>query len=396
MRQAQKMEAVGQLTGGLAHDFNNLLTGISGSLELLQSRLEEGRFNDIGPYIAAAYDGARRAAALTHRLLAFSRQQTLEPKPTDINVLVAGMQGLLAVTVGSLIRIAVIGDPGLWTTLVDPNQLENVLLNLVLNARDAMPDGGQVTIETGNQQIANATASSCRLKPGYYVCLSVTDTGSGMTPEIIARVFDPFYTTKPLGRGTGLGLSMIYGFAEQSGGGVDIRSAPGEGTTMSLYLPRDSRPELAALPVASGRKPASEAPPKTILVVDDEPNIRMLVLDVLRSRGYVVLEAGEAASALEFLRSGAAIDLLVTDVGLPGGMNGRQLAEIGREMRAGLKVLFITGYAENAMGADQQMPHGMEILAKPFRLHELAGRVTNLIGSEEYLAATPKRPLRRM
>jgi CheY-like chemotaxis protein len=275
-----------------------------------------------------------------------------------------------------------VGDPELWTTLVDPNQLENVLLNLVINARDAMPGGGRLIIRTDNQQIEGEMALTCDLAPGSYVCLSVTDTGTGMTPDIIARVFDPFYTTKPIGQGTGLGLSMIYGFVQQSGGRIQIRSAPGEGTTMSLYLPRDRPAGHTVPPVIPAAASVPSAQPTTILVVDDEPNIRMLVAEVLRGRGFAVIEAGEAASALIKLRSSAQIDLLVTDVGLPGGMNGRQLAEIARVLRPDMKVLFVTGYAETALVADRTMPPGMEILAKPFRMLELAGRINRLIGQD--------------
>ncbi|KQU62131.1 histidine kinase [Sphingomonas sp. Leaf339] len=379
LRQSQKMEAVGQLTGGIAHDFNNLLTGISGSLELLGVRIAQGRYADVERYSLAAQGAAKRAAALTHRLLAFSRRQTLDPKPTDINRLVAGMEDLVRRTVGPAIEVEVVGAGGLWSTLVDPHQLENALLNLCINARDAMPDGGRLTIETGNRWLDDRGARDRDLAAGQYVSLCVSDTGTGMTPDVIAKAFDPFFTTKPLGVGTGLGLSMIYGFARQSGGQVRIYSEPGDGSLICIYLPRhfgvadegEVQPDLADAP----RARAGE----TVLVVDDEPTVRMLVIEVLEELGYAAIEAADGAAGLKILQSDRRIDLLVTDVGLPGGMNGRQMADAARVGRPKLKILFITGYAENAVIGNGLLDTGMHIMTKPFAMEALAGRIKELI-----------------
>ena len=379
LRQSQKMEAVGQLTGGLAHDFNNLLTGITGSLELLEARLAQGRTGDLGRYITAALGASRRAAALTHRLLAFSRRQTLDPRPTDVNRLVSGMEDLVRRTVGPSIAIEVVGAAGLWPTLVDPNQLENALLNLCINARDAMPDGGRLTIETSNKWLDERSAKERELLSGQYISLCVSDTGLGMTAEVIRRAFDPFFTTKPIGQGTGLGLSMIYGFVRQSGGQVRIYSEPGQGAMVCLYLPRhlgvDDSAETAPDPVAAPRSEQGE----TVLVVDDEPTVRMLVADVLQELGYGAIEAGDGPAGLVVLQSARRIDLLVTDVGLPGGMNGRQVADAGRALRPGLKVLFITGYAENAVIGNGHLDHGMHVLTKPFAVQTLASRIRDIM-----------------
>ena len=379
LRQSHKMEAVGQLTGGLAHDFNNLLAGISGSLELLGMRLSQGRVADVDRYLNAAQGASRRAAALTHRLLAFSRRQTLDPKPTNVNTLVAGMQELIQRTVGPAIHVEVVGASGLWTVLVDPPQLENALLNLCINARDAMPDGGRITIETGNKWLDRRAAARHDMPEGQYLSLCVTDTGTGMTPEVITKAFDPFFTTKPLGEGTGLGLSMIYGFAKQSGGQVRIYSEVGEGTTMCIYLPRylDEGAEDDA-PAVTQTTPRAEQG-ETVLVVDDEPTIRMLVAEILHDLGYTPIEAGDGAAGLKVLQSDVRLDLLVTDVGLPGGMNGRQLAEAARTTRPDLKVLFITGYAENALIGNSQLEPGMAVLTKPFAVDALASRIREMI-----------------
>ena len=379
LRQSQKMEAVGQLTGGLAHDFNNLLTGITGSLELLQARIAQGRIKDVDRYVNAAQGAARRAAALTQRLLAFSRRQTLDPKPTDANRLIAGMEELIRRTVGPEITVETVAVGGLWSTLVDPGQLENALLNLCINARDAMPDGGRITIETGNRWLDARVARERDLEPGQYVSLCVTDTGTGMTPEVIAKAFDPFFTTKPIGQGTGLGLSMIYGFTKQSGGQVRIYSELGRGTTVCLYLPRhigsaesaEAVPELADAPRAQQGE--------TVLVVDDEPTIRMLVAEVLQDLGYTAIEAADGSSGLRVLQSDVRIDLLVTDVGLPGGINGRQVADAARVTRPDLKVLFITGYAENAVVSHGHLDPGMHVVTKPFAMEALASRIKDLI-----------------
>ena len=379
LRQAQKMEAVGQLTGGLAHDFNNLLTGMTGSLDMLQARLRQGRSNEVERYVVAAQGAAQRAAALTHRLLAFSRRQTLDPKPTDVNRLVAGMAELIARTVGPAIAVEAVAAGGLWATLVDAGQLENALLNLCINARDAMPDGGRLTIEAANCWLDQQAARQRDVPSGQYVTLSVSDTGTGMPAEVIARAFDPFFTTKPLGLGTGLGLSMIYGFARQSGGQVRLYSEVGLGTRVCLYLPRhlgdadlvEAAAELADAPRAGAGE--------TVLVVDDEATVRMLVTDVLEELGYVAIEAADGAAGLKVLRSDARIDLLVTDVGLPGGMNGRQVADAARAARPKLKILFITGYAENAVLNHGHLEHGMHVMTKPFAMEALATRIRELI-----------------
>ncbi|KAB1072475.1 PAS domain S-box protein [Methylobacterium planeticum] len=382
LRQSQKMEAVGQLTGGLAHDFNNLLAGISGSLELLQTRMSQGRLTEIDRYINAAQGASRRAAALTHRLLAFSRRQTLDPKPTDVNRLVAGMEELLRRTVGPSVHFEVVGAPGLWPALVDPPQLENALLNLCINARDAMPDGGRITIETANKWLDERAAKERDLPPGQYLSLCVTDTGTGMTPEVVERAFDPFFTTKPIGQGTGLGLSMIYGFVRQSGGQVRIYSELGEGTTMCLYLPRYyGETEQAEVMPSLGDAPRA-GQDQTVLIVDDEPTVRMLVTEVLEDLGYTAIEAADGPSGLKVLRSDVRIDLLVTDVGLPGGMNGRQMADAGRVSRPDLKVLFITGYAENAVVGNGYLEPGMAVLTKPFIMEALASRIRDLIAGD--------------
>jgi PAS domain S-box-containing protein len=377
-RQSQKMEAVGQLTGGIAHDFNNLLTGIVGSLDLLSTRLAQGRTDVAERYITAALTSAQRAAALTHRLLAFARRQPLDPRPVDANALVASLEDLVRRTLGETITLETRLTDGLWPTLCDANQLESAILNLAINARDAMPEGGRLTIETRNVELdAVFAAAHGDVAPGPYIRLAVTDTGIGMTPAVIARAFDPFFTTKPLGQGTGLGLSMIYGFARQSDGHAVITSEPGRGTTVSLYLPRHAGPLAEEAPA-----PATDAPPaagsgETVLVVEDEPAVRGLIVDVLRDLGYRALEAADGPAGLAALRSARRIDLLVTDVGLPG-LNGRQLADAARESRPGLKVLFITGYAENAAMAGFLAP-GMQMITKPFPVDLLARRIRAMI-----------------
>ncbi|QKF52878.1 Blue-light-activated protein [Pseudomonas graminis] len=381
LRQSQKMEAVGQLTGGLAHDFNNLLAGISGSLELLSARFAQGRLTDVDRYLATAQSATRRAAALTHRLLAFSRRQTLDPRPTEVNALVEGMTELIQRTVGPSIDVQTIASPDRCVALVDASQLENALLNLCINSRDAMHEGGSITIETGHQVVEAGDAATLEVTEGEYLTLSVTDTGTGMPASIVAKAFDPFFTTKPIGQGTGLGLSMIYGFAKQSGGQVRITSVVGQGTTLCIYLPRyhgNAGCHEAHLP-----DPATQTAGigETILVVDDEPTVRMLVTEVLGELGYSVMEAADSASGLKLLRSDVRVDMLVTDVGLPGGMNGRQMADAARELRPGLRTLFITGYAESAaIGANQLAP-GMHVLTKPFAIDTLAARVRELINT---------------
>lgn len=381
LRQSQKMEAVGQLTGGLAHDFNNLLAGISGALELMSSRIAQGRWTETEKYISTAQGAAKRAAALTHRLLAFSRRQTLDPRPTNVNALTVGMGELIQRTVGPSIAVQFAGKEDVWPTLVDSSQLENALLNLCINARDAMPEGGRITIETENLCMGRDAASAHEMREGEYLALSVTDTGTGMTPEVIAKAFDPFFTTKPIGQGTGLGLSMIYGFAKQSGGQVRIHSQVGVGTKISIYLPRYDG-EATEDPRESDKTSVAPADSgETILIVDDEPTVRMLLMDVLSDLNYRVIEAGDSVAGLKVLRSDVHIDLLITDVGLPGGMNGRQMADAGREVRPMLKTLFITGYAENAAIGDEQLGPGMQVLTKPFAIDTLTSRVRELIRS---------------
>ncbi|MBA1272203.1 response regulator [Pseudomonas azotifigens] len=381
LRQSQKMEAVGQLTGGLAHDFNNLLSGISGSLELLSKRLQQGRLNDLPRYLDAAQGASRRAAALTHRLLAFSRRQTLDPRPTDVNCLVDSMEDLVRRTMGPEVVIEVIRAPGLWSTLVDSNQLENTLLNLCINARDAMPSGGKLTVETANRWLDTDAARELDVPAGRYVSLSVTDTGSGMPPEVLSKAFDPFFTTKPLGMGTGLGLSMIYGFARQSGGQVVIRSRLDEGTQVSVLLPRHFQQAGTAEHAPMHGEPPRAVAGQTVLVVDDEPTIRMLVCEILEELGYAAIEAEDGASGLKVLQSDQRIDLLVSDVGLPGGMNGRQMADAARVGRPDLKVLFITGYAETAAAiGSTHLETGMYVMTKPFDIEALAVRIKELIG----------------
>ena len=379
LRQSQKMEAVGQLTGGLAHDFNNLLTGISGALELMQLRLKQGRIDDLPRYIGAAQTSAGRAAALTHRLLAFSRRQPLDPRPVDVARLIAGMEDLLRGTLGSAVALAVDVAAETWPILADANQLENALLNLCINARDAMPEGGTVTLQTGQQWLDEADAREHELPPGAYLTLCVTDTGTGMSPDVIARAFDPFFTTKPMGQGTGLGLSMIYGFVRQSGGEIQIRSTPGEGTTMCLYLPRHYG-AVASAAVGGSAALEPEGSGETVLLVDDEPGVRMLVSEVLGELGYAVIAAETGAEALELLVAARRVDLLITDVGLPGGMNGRQVADAVRAVRSDLPVLFITGFAENAVVGDGPLEHGMALIAKPFAMETLAARVREMLG----------------
>ncbi len=378
LRHSQKMEAVGQLTGGIAHDFNNLLAGISGSLELLQTRMCQGRLTELDRYINAAQGAAKRAAALTHRLLAFSRRQTLDPKATNVNRLVGGMEELIRRTVGPAVEIEVTAAAGLWMTLIDPGQLENALLNLCINGRDAMPDGGRLTIETANLWLDDHAARDHELPPGQYVSLCVTDTGTGMAPDVIKRAFDPFFTTKPIGMGTGLGLSMVYGFARQSGGQIRIWSDVGHGTKMCLYLPRHQGDEDSTEGAAGLARTAQVEQGKTVLVVDDEPAVRMLVTEVLEDLGHTVIEAADSVAGLRVLRSDVHIDLLITDVGLPGGMNGRQVADAGREVRPRLKVLFITGYAENAAVGNGNLVPGMQVLTKPFEIQTLASRIHEL------------------
>ena len=379
LRHAQKMEAVGQLTGGIAHDFNNMLTGIIGSLDLMQRYIANGRADEIGRFTEAAVSSANRAAALTHRLLAFSRRQSLDRKTLDVNALIHSLEDLIRRTKGDPIALTLCLAENLWPVSTDVSQLENALLNLVINARDAMPDGGELLIETANVYLdGNDITTLEPVKAGDYLMLAVSDNGSGMTPSVLSKAFDPFFTTKPIGQGTGLGLSMIYGFAQQSGGHVSLDSLPDQGTCVRLYLPRlhGSEPESPEAELVE--QPAPIAAGETVMVVEDDPAVRMLVLDLLRELGYNGYEADDARTALPLLESNVRVDLLITDVGLPG-MNGRQLAEIARQHHPKLKVLFMTGYAQKAAERQGFLEDGMDMVAKPFSIELLASKIRTMI-----------------
>ncbi|MGE0750844.1 MAG: PAS domain S-box protein [Variibacter sp.] len=382
LRQAQKMEALGQLTGGIAHDFNNLLQGIAGSLDLIKSRIAKGRTGDIDRFIAAAATSTNRAAALTHRLLAFARRQPLDPRSVAVNPLPTSMEELVRRTIGESIEMKFVLQRDLWSTLCDRNQLENCILNLVINARDAMPGGGTLTIETRNLEVGPTFAfGRSDLAPGEYVCISVADTGIGMTRDVLDRVFDPFFTTKPLGQGTGLGLSMIFGFVRQSAGDIKISSMVGRGTTVTIVLPRysghtDTDVETSG---AAGDEKASTG--SIILVVEDEPVVRGLIVDVLTELGYRTLEAHDGPSALAILQSPQTVDLLISDIGLPG-LNGRQVADAARSLRPNLRVLFMTGYAEKAALSEGALDAGMEMIVKPFSIDALTERVRAMIETD--------------
>jgi PAS domain S-box-containing protein len=372
---AQKMEAIGQLTGGIAHDFNNLLTGISGSLELLKARVANGRIGDLDRYITGAQGAASRAAALTHRLLAFARRQPLDPKQVNANSLLTGMLDLVQRTVGPGIKVSTTFMAGLWPSLCDPHQLENAILNLCINARDAMPNGGSLGIRTANACIEDLHARDGNISPGQYIEICVTDTGTGMSPDVVARVFEPFFTTKPIGQGTGLGLSMVYGFVTQSSGQVRITSQVGVGTNVMIYLPRDSGVVEDDAPKAETAEPARATGGETVLIVDDEPTVRMLITEVLEGLGYSAIEAADGASGLKVLQSNVHIDLLITDIGLPGSLSGFQMVDGARTQRPGLKVLFITAYPMNSVSDSNRLNADTQILAKPFHLEMLASRV---------------------
>ncbi|MNF71584.1 Blue-light-activated protein [compost metagenome] len=383
LRHAQKMEAVGQLTGGIAHDFNNMLTGIIGSLDLMQRYIADGRASEIGRFTEAAVSSANRAAALTHRLLAFSRRQSLNRKPLNPNELIHSLIELFSRTKGDHIELKLQLAESTWRVSTDVSQLENALLNLVINARDAMPDGGELQIETANVYLDGSDITTLEpVKAGDYVMIAVSDNGTGMTPSVLAKAFDPFFTTKPIGQGTGLGLSMIYGFAQQSGGHVSLFSLPGRGTSVRLYLPRlhSTEPEKVLSPVV-GEAPAAIAG-ETVMLVEDDAAVRMLVLDLLKELGYRAHEAEDAKDALPVLESDLRVDLLVTDVGLPG-MNGRQLAEIARQHRPGLKVLFMTGYAQIAAERQGFLEEGMDMVTKPFSIDLLANKIRTMIGQPD-------------
>ena len=371
LRQAQKMEAVGQLTGGIAHDFNNMLQGVVGALEMARRRVAEGRAGEAGRYLDAAREAAERAAGLTRRLLAFARRQRLEPKPVDADGLVAGLAELIRSTAGPGVGVELRLRDGTGSVLCDPSELESALLNLCINARDAMPEGGRLLIGTEKVHLTEADIPDGEAAPGRYLAISVADTGAGMPPGVLERVFEPFFTTKPVGQGTGLGLSQVYGFVRQSGGLVRIESAPGRGTMVRLLLPRHEHVEAAE---ERGAMPPLRADARgTVLLVDDEDAARGPAADRLRELGHAVLEARDGPEALRVLASSARPDLLVTDVGLPNGMNGRQVAETARERIPGLPVLFITGYAGTAL------PPGVEVIGKPFELDALSLRVQAML-----------------
>ncbi|CAN5265476.1 response regulator [soil metagenome] len=380
LRQSQKMEAVGQLTGGIAHDFNNLLAGIVNNLQLMHRRLQSGRLENLERYVEVAQAAARRAASLTQRLLAFSRRQTLDARPTGLNRLVAGMAELISRSVGPGVTVELALADDLWLTKVDAPQLENALLNLVLNARDAMPQGGTISIETGNRVLTGARTTDLELPAGKYVVLQVRDTGVGMSAEVMGRAFDPFFTTKPLGEGTGLGLSMVHGFAHQSGGMARIWSEPGVGSTVSIHLPH-LEGALETDESAATAQSGSAAPGAgVVLVIEDEAPIRDTLVEVLGEAGYQVLSAADASSGLSILHGPQRIDVLVSDIGLPGGMNGRQIADAARAAaRPSLPVLFITGYAATKAVRDGELADGMELMTKPFDLDAFVQKVGELM-----------------
>ncbi len=379
LRQVQKMEAIGQLTGGIAHDFNNMLAVIIGALNIMQRRLDKGDHN-IGEFLKAAIDGAMRGGSLTQRLLAFARKQVLEPRPVDVNKLVSGMSDLVRRTLGETILTEVILAGGLWRVHVDAHQLETVILNLVVNARDAMPEGGKLTIETANTHLDEGyVGRHLDIPPGQYVLLCVSDTGTGMTPDVLARAFDPFFTTKSAGRGTGLGLSQVYGFVRQSGGHVKIYSELGQGATMKIYLPRFHGPaeEADVKPVATLETPKGRSN-ELILVVEDEDAVRALTVEGLRDLGYSVLAAPGGSEALKLLEANPNVELLFTDIVMPH-INGRQLAEAAHKVRPDLKVLYTTGYTRNAVVHNGMLDPGVRLLGKPFTLEQLARTVRDVL-----------------
>ncbi len=386
LRQAQKMEAIGQLTGGVAHDFNNLLTIILGNLETIQRQLGTNPSSQGGGdrarlerSVENALRGARRAASLTQSLLAFARRQPLEPKPTDVNRLVLAMSDLLGRTLGEHIQVTTALGDALWAANADPNQLEAALLNLAVNARDAMPTGGRLTIETANVRLdRNSAPLQADLLPGNYVVVAVTDTGAGMTREVLARAFDPFFTTKDVGHATGLGLSQVYGFVKQSGGHVKIQSDVGKGTTVRLYLPRSDAAADMVEPVAAKKTPVT-AHSEIILVVEDDEDVRAYTTDVLRELGYRVLQAPNGQQGLDLLMREPGVRLLFSDIGLPGGMNGRRLAEEARRRRPDLRVLFTTGYAADALVHDGRLDAGVQLITKPFTYPALAAKLREVL-----------------
>jgi PAS domain S-box-containing protein len=383
LRQSQKMEVIGQLTGGVAHDFNNLLTVIIGNIDALRRDVDLGS-TDAREAIERALRGATRAAALTQRLLAFSRRQPLDPQPLNLNRLVAGTSELLQRTLGERIDVETVLAGGLWWISADPNQLESALLNLAVNARDAMTEGGRLTIETANVHLDDAYAAAHEeVTAGQYAMLAVSDTGSGMTSEVIGKAFEPFFTTKGVGQGTGLGLSQVYGFVKQSGGHLKIYSELGQGSTVKLYFPRLPAGEFRTESTAEVQLLPSETSGEAVLVVEDDEDVRRYSSDCLRELGYRVIEAADAGMALRLLATDSGIRLLFTDVGLPGDRNGRQLAEEAVRRRPDLKVLFTTGYARNAIVHHGRLDPGVELLAKPFTYADLAAKVREILGEKQ-------------
>jgi len=376
LRQSQKMEAVGQLTGGIAHDFNNMLTGVIGGLDIIKRRIAAGKTDDLDRFMDAASTSAQRAAGLTARLLAFSRRQSLDAKALDVNELVHSLEELLRRTIPENIALGIVTPDKIAKAVVDANQLENAILNLAINARDAMPEGGQLTVETSLVELDEAYSIAMPdVKPGRYVMVAVSDTGVGMPPEVLEKVFDPFFTTKPIGQGTGLGMSMVYGFARQSGGQVRVHSRPGEGTSVKIYLPATS--DIVMSEVGAKAAVEHDGRGQTVLLVEDDESVRLLVREVLAELHYHTLEAGSADEALPILHSDQKIDLLVSDVGLPG-MNGRQLAELARNQRPDLPVLFVTGYAENAAMRAGFLGTNMSMITKPFSIDTLAAKIDEM------------------
>jgi len=378
LRQVQKMEALGQLTGGIAHDFNNMLAVIIGALNIMQRRMDKGD-NNVGEFLKAAIDGAMRGGSLTQRLLAFARKQVLEPRALDANKLVSGMSDLVRRTLGETIQTEVVLAGGLWRVHVDAHQLETVILNLVVNARDAMPDGGKLTIETANAHLDEGyVGRHLDIPPGQYVLLCVSDTGAGMPADVLAKAFEPFFTTKGQGKGTGLGLSQVYGFVRQSGGHVKIYSEPGEGATVKIYLPRHHGASEDVAPVKDGEPFPRAKPGETILVVEDEAAVRALTAEGLRDLGYTVLAAENGAEALSLLERNPGITLLFTDIVMPN-MNGRQLSDEALKRKPGLKVLYTTGYTRNAVVHNGTLDPGVRLIGKPFTLEQLALTVRDVL-----------------
>jgi signal transduction histidine kinase len=392
LRQAQKMEAIGQLTGGVAHDFNNLLTVILGGLDQMDRQLAKLPDDNAVARLRRSRDMAQqacqRAATLTSRLLAFARRQALDPKPVDANRMVGGMAELLARTLGEQVQLEVVTAPGLWTAMADPSELESALLNLAVNARDAMPTSGRLTVETGNVFLDEAYVAEIPepVPPGHYVMIAVSDTGCGMSADTVERVFEPFFTTKPLGQGTGLGLSQVYGFVRQSGGHVRIYSEVGQGTTVKLYLPRAWEVDETAVgaPPHAARADGGD---EVILVVEDHDDLRAYSVSVLKELGYRVMEASAGLAALERLDQAAHVDLLFTDVILPGGMDGRGLADEARRRRPGLKVLFTTGYTRNAIVHNGRLDPGVQLVSKPFTFEALARKVRAVLDGGPSMAS---------